>query len=156
MKMILFHNVILIQFYCSSNQEIFDTVIQAFKLGEDSKVSLPVMINYNAFILSHTSMPVTIPDQKEIDDFLPKYNPVWKLDVNNPITFGNIILPPAYEKIRKDMQNSQEKSKKATMAAPTAAIPWAALLLMRLSIISKKIISYLYFTMYLFIVQMPD
>ena len=101
-----------IQFYCSSNQEIFDTVIQAFKLGEDSKVSLPVMINYNAFILSHTSMPVEIPDQKEIDDFLPKYNPVWKLDVDNPITFGNIILPPAYEKIRKDMQNSQDNAKK--------------------------------------------
>ena len=101
-----------IQFYCSSNQEIFDTVIQAFKLGEDSKVSLPVMINYNAFILSHTSMPVALPDQKEIDDFLPKYNPVWKLDVDNPITFGNIILPPAYEKIRKDMQNSQDNAKK--------------------------------------------
>ena len=101
-----------IQFYCSSNQEIFDTVIQAFKLGENEHVSLPVMISYNAFILSHTSMPVYIPDQKEIDDFLPKYKPKWKLDVTNPITFGNIILPAEYEKIRKDMQNSQENAKK--------------------------------------------
>jgi len=101
-----------IQFYCSSNQEIFDTVIQAFKLGENEHVSLPVMISYNAFILSHTSMPVYIPDQKEIDDFLPKYKPKWKLDVTNPITFGNIILPAEYEKIRKDMQKSQENAKK--------------------------------------------
>jgi 2-oxoisovalerate ferredoxin oxidoreductase alpha subunit len=101
-----------IQFYCSSNQEIFDTVIQSFKLGEHKKVSLPVMINYNAFILSHTSMPVNVPDQKEIDDFLPKRKPVWNLDVNNPITFGNIILPPEYEKIRKEMQDSQENAKK--------------------------------------------
>jgi len=101
-----------IQFYCSSNQEIFDTIIQAFKLGEHEKVSLPVMINYNAFILSHTSMPVYVPDQKEVDAFLPKYKPKWKLDVNNPITFGNIIMPPEYEKIRKDMQKSQEYSKK--------------------------------------------
>lgn len=101
-----------IQFYCSSNQEIFDTVIQSFKLAENKKVLLPVMINYNAFILSHTSMPVYIPEQKEIDDFLQKYKPQWKLDVNNPITFGNIILPADYEKIRKDMQNSQENAKK--------------------------------------------
>ena len=101
-----------IQFYCSSNQEIFDTVIQSFKLGEDKKISLPVMINYNAFILSHTSMPVKIPNQKEIDEFLPKREPVWNLDINNPITFGNIILPHEYEKVRKEMQDSQENSKK--------------------------------------------
>jgi 2-oxoisovalerate ferredoxin oxidoreductase alpha subunit len=101
-----------IQFYCSSNQEIFDTTIQSFKIAEHEKVQLPVMISYNAFILSHTSMPVYIPDQKEIDSFLPKRKPKWKLDVDNPITFGNIILPPAYEKVRKDMQESQEFAKK--------------------------------------------
>jgi 2-oxoisovalerate ferredoxin oxidoreductase alpha subunit len=101
-----------IQFYCSSNQEIFDTVIQAFKLGEHDKVSLPVMISYNAFILSHTSMPVYVPDQKDIDDFLPMRVPKWKLEVENPITFGNIILPHEYEKVRKEMQDAQENSKK--------------------------------------------
>ena len=101
-----------IQFYCSSNQEIFDTVIQSFKLAEHEKILLPVMINLNAFILSHTSMPVFIPDQKEIDDFLPRYQPKWKLDVDNPITFGNIIGPEGYEKIRKDMQDSSMYVKK--------------------------------------------
>lgn len=101
-----------IQFYCSSNQEIFDTVIQSFKLGEHEKVSLPIMINYNAFILSHTSMPVYVPNQKEIDDFLPKRKPKWDLDVDNPITFGNIILPHEYEKVRKEMQDAQENAKK--------------------------------------------
>lgn len=100
-----------IQFYCSSNQEIFDTVIQSFKLAENEKISLPVMISYNAFILSHTSMPVYVPDQKDVDDFLPKRKPKWILDPENPITFGNIIMPPEYEKVRKDMQNSHEYSK---------------------------------------------
>jgi 2-oxoisovalerate ferredoxin oxidoreductase alpha subunit len=101
-----------IQFYCSSNQEIFDTIIQSFKLAENEKVLLPVMINLNAFILSHTSMPAYIPDQKEIDEFIPKYQPKWELDVNNPITFGNIIGPEGYEKIRRDMQYASEYSKK--------------------------------------------
>jgi 2-oxoisovalerate ferredoxin oxidoreductase alpha subunit len=101
-----------IQFYCSSNQEIFDTVIQSFKLAEHEKISLPVMISYNAFILSHTSMPVFVPTQKEVDAFLPNYKPLWKLDPNNPITFGNIILPGEYEKVRLDMQRAQDYAKK--------------------------------------------
>jgi len=101
-----------IQFYCSSNQEISDTVIQAFKLAEHKKVVLPVMISYNAFILSHTSMPVDIPEQKIIDDFLGEFEPKWKLDVNNPITFGNIIGPTGYFKVRKAMQDAQENAKK--------------------------------------------
>jgi len=101
-----------IQFYCSSNQEIFDTVIQAFKLAEHKKIGLPVMINYNAFILSHTSMPVEIPKQKAVDDFLGRYVPQWKLDVNNPITFGNIIGPDAYYKVRRAMQDAHENAKK--------------------------------------------
>ena len=101
-----------IQFYCSSNQEIFDTIIQSFKLAEHEKISLPVMISYNAFILSHTSMPVFVPDQKEVDAFLPNYKALWKLDPNNPITFGNIILPGEYEKVRLDMQRAQDYAKK--------------------------------------------
>ncbi len=100
-----------LQFYCSSNQEIFDTIIQSFKLAEHKDVQLPVMINYDGFILSHTSMPVKVPEQKEIDDFLPKRVPVWKLDVNNPITHGNIIMPNDYPKVRKDMHDAQERAK---------------------------------------------
>ena len=101
-----------IQFYCSSNQEIFDTLIQAFKLAEHKDVVLPVMISYNAFILSHTSMPVEIPKQKVVDDFLGKYEPKWKLDVKNPITFGNIIGPVGYYRVRRAMQTAQENAKK--------------------------------------------
>ena len=57
-------------------------------------------------------MPVYVPDQKDIDEFLPKRVPIWNLDVDNPITFGNIILPPEYEKVRLGMQKSQENAKK--------------------------------------------
>lgn len=101
-----------IQFYCSSNQEIFDTVIQAFKLAEHEKVVLPVMVNLNAFILSHTSMPAEIPDQQVIDDFLGAYVARWKSDVDNPTTFGNIIGPAHYYKIRRAMQEAQIHAKK--------------------------------------------
>jgi 2-oxoisovalerate ferredoxin oxidoreductase alpha subunit len=100
-----------IQFYCSSNQEIFDTVIQAFKLAEHQKIILPVMVNLNAFILSHTSMPAEIPEQQIVDDFVGKYVPHWKLDIDNPITFGNIIGPEHYYKVRRAMQEAQQNAK---------------------------------------------
>lgn len=110
-----------IQFYCSSNQEIFDTVIQAFRIAENKNIGLPIMINYNAFILSHTSMPVSVPDQKEIDAFLPPYEPQWKLDVDNPVTHGNIIGSEHYEKIRKAQQEAHQHAKKLI---PTVAKEW--------------------------------
>jgi pyruvate/2-oxoacid:ferredoxin oxidoreductase alpha subunit len=101
-----------IQFYCSSNQEIFDTVIQAFKLAEHEKVVLPVMVNLNAFILSHTSMPAEIPEQSVVDGFLGKYVAKWKVDVDNPTTFGNIIGPAYYYKVRRAMQDAHDNAKK--------------------------------------------
>jgi pyruvate/2-oxoacid:ferredoxin oxidoreductase alpha subunit len=113
-----------IQFYCSSNQEIFDTVIQAFKLAEHEKVVLPVMVNLNAFILSHTSMPAEIPDQHVVDEYLGKYVPKWKLDIDNPTTFGNIIGPAHYYKVRRAMQDAQLNAKKLI---PQIAKEWKKL-----------------------------
>ncbi len=100
-----------IQFYCSSNQEIFDTVIQAFKLAEHEKIVLPVMVNLNAFILSHTALPAEIPEQPIVDKFLGKYVPQWMLDIENPTTFGNIIGPAHYYKVRRAMHEAQQNAK---------------------------------------------
>ncbi|HIH98212.1 MAG TPA: pyruvate ferredoxin oxidoreductase [Thermoplasmata archaeon] len=100
-----------LQFHCGSNQEVFDTVIQSYKIAEAEEIQLPIMVNFDAFILSHTSMPVSIPDQPVIDKFLPKRKPVWKLDSSDPLTHGNIIPPDPYLEIRKSMQESQDKAR---------------------------------------------
>ncbi|HDN51059.1 MAG TPA: pyruvate ferredoxin oxidoreductase [Thermoplasmatales archaeon] len=101
-----------IQFYASSNQEVFDGVIQAYKIAEHHDVLLPAMVSYDGFILSHTSMPVDVPDQKEIDAFLPEFKPGWRIDVENPITHGNIVPPEPYMEIRYSMQRAMEKAKR--------------------------------------------
>jgi pyruvate/2-oxoacid:ferredoxin oxidoreductase alpha subunit len=101
-----------IQFYASSNQEVFDSVIQAYKIAENEEVLLPAMISYDGFILSHTSMPVEVPEQSKIDEFLPDFKPGWILDVENPITHGNIVPPEPYMEIRYSMQKAMEKAKK--------------------------------------------
>ena len=60
-----------IQFYCADNQEVFDTVLCAFRLGEDPRVMMPVMICMDGFILSHTIAQIMVPEQEDIDRFLP-------------------------------------------------------------------------------------
>jgi pyruvate/2-oxoacid:ferredoxin oxidoreductase alpha subunit len=47
-----------------------------------------------------------------VDEFLGKYVPKWKLDIDNPTTFGNIIGPAFYYKVRRAMQESQQYAKK--------------------------------------------
>ncbi|MCK4858475.1 MAG: pyruvate ferredoxin oxidoreductase [candidate division Zixibacteria bacterium] len=98
-----------IQYYVSSNQEITDTILQAFKLGE--MVGLPVMINLDGFFLSHTVEPVEILDQDKADQFLPKYEPQWKLDLDDPRTIGALCAPDHYFELRCQIQHAMETAK---------------------------------------------
>ncbi len=82
-----------IQIYTENNQEVLDTVLMAYKIAESEEILLPVMVIEDAFILSHTTEPVDIPDQSLVDDFLPEYEPKYKLDVKNPAGFGSLIMP---------------------------------------------------------------
>jgi pyruvate ferredoxin oxidoreductase alpha subunit len=83
-----------IQFYADNNQEVFDTIIQAYRICEDSDVLLPAMVCLDAFILSHTVMPFNIPSQEAIDAFLPSYNPEHVyLDPNRPAVLYPMVFP---------------------------------------------------------------
>jgi pyruvate/2-oxoacid:ferredoxin oxidoreductase alpha subunit len=89
-----------IQLYCEDGQEVFDTVLQAFRLAE--WVNLPVMVVTEGFLISHTYEPVDIPEQEEVDRFLPPYNPAFNVDTKNPFTFNSIAPPSIYMEIRHD------------------------------------------------------
>ncbi len=101
-----------LQFYCADNQEVFDTIIQAYKICEDSRVFLPAMVCLEGFILSHTYSPVKIPDQERIDDFLPPYNSGWSLDVNRPYSHANLVSPDWYMEFRYMIQEAMERAKR--------------------------------------------
>jgi pyruvate/2-oxoacid:ferredoxin oxidoreductase alpha subunit len=97
-----------IQYYCESNQEALDTVIQAYKVAE--RVSLPAMLVLDAFFLSHTSEPVEIPEQGLVDRYLPPYRPKYKLDLADPRAFGGITMPSEYFELRYKIQKAMEKA----------------------------------------------
>ncbi len=99
-----------LQIYCSSNQEVYDSVPIAYKIAENSKVQLPIMIILDAFFLSHTSENVILMEDDKVLSYLPKYNPVHKLDVNDPHTFGGLTTPEWYFELRYKIQKAHEDS----------------------------------------------
>jgi pyruvate/2-oxoacid:ferredoxin oxidoreductase alpha subunit len=100
------------QFYCADNQEVFDTIIQAYRLCENEQIFLPAMVCLEGFILSHTYMPVKIPEQEKIDGFLPPYKSGWLLDTNHPISHSNLVSPEWYMEFRYMIQEAMENAKR--------------------------------------------
>ena len=99
-----------IQLYVESAQEVLDTVIQAYKIAENRKILLPVMVCLDGFTLSHVYEPVDILNQKDVDMFLPKYNALFKLDTKKPVTMGPIGFPNTYMEFRKETHEAMLNS----------------------------------------------
>jgi pyruvate ferredoxin oxidoreductase alpha subunit len=64
-----------LQLYCEDAQEVIDTTIQSYRIAEDKRVLLPTHFMLDGYVLSACAVPVDIPDQDEVDDFLPPYKP---------------------------------------------------------------------------------
>lgn len=97
-----------IQLYCESSQEAYDTTIQAYKIAE--KMLLPVMVCVDGFTLSHVWEPIEMLGQKDVDSFVPNYNPKYKLDPAKPITIGPISMPNSYMFFKKQQHEAMLKS----------------------------------------------
>jgi pyruvate ferredoxin oxidoreductase alpha subunit len=87
-----------IQLFAAHNQEALDLHIQAFKLGEE--LSMPVMVCMDGFILTHAVERVDMPEQAEVDAFLPPYEPRQVLDPAEPVSIGAMVGPEAFMEVR--------------------------------------------------------
>ncbi len=87
-----------IQLFAETNQEAADLHVQAFRLAEE--LSLPVMVCMDGFILTHAVERVELPDQAEVDAFLPSYEPRQVLDPDDPVSIGAMVGPEAFEEVR--------------------------------------------------------
>jgi pyruvate ferredoxin oxidoreductase alpha subunit len=79
-----------VQIYARNNQEILDSIIQAYKIAES--IYVPAMVCYDGYVLSHTEMPVDVPSQEDVDRFLPPYRPHTILDPANPRNYNLVTL----------------------------------------------------------------
>lgn len=101
-----------IQLYVESGQEALDTMIQAFKLAEDPEVMIPVMVNLDGFTLTHTYDNVDIPDQEEVNEFLPPFVTTNKMDPADPKCLCATIGPAFHTEGRMQQCEAFEAAKK--------------------------------------------
>ena len=98
-----------IQLYAENNQEAVDLIIAGYKMGENPKIMLPVMVCVDGFILTHGMETIDMPSQEEVDKFLPQYNPPYKLDVDDPMSFGLLGDPSVYAETRYAIHKTMEE-----------------------------------------------
>ncbi|MCI4339757.1 MAG: pyruvate ferredoxin oxidoreductase [Thermoplasmata archaeon] len=98
-----------IQYYAESNQEVLDTVLQAYRLAEDPAVRLPAMVCEDAFYLSHTVEPVDVPDAALVDRFLPARDARAVLVPGVPTRVGSFTGPDHYVEFRRETARAMDR-----------------------------------------------
>ena len=82
-----------LQFYCETNQEVLDTTLLAFRIAEDRRVLLPVLVCMDAFIVSHTQGETSLPEQADVDRFLPDLDLPHRMHYDEARTLGGLAWP---------------------------------------------------------------
>jgi pyruvate ferredoxin oxidoreductase alpha subunit len=99
-----------VQLFAQNGQDVYDHIIQSFKLAEDHRVMLPVMINLDGFSLSHMIEPITMLEQAEVDAFLPRFEPLRTLDTAAPRTLGALGSPEVYTEVKVQQERALDRS----------------------------------------------
>ena len=102
-----------IQFYCENGQEALDTVIQAYKVAE--QVYLPAMISLEAFFVSHFMEVVDLPEQEQVDRFLPPMDLPHKFDIEKPGFLVPVVSSELYQKYKHMAQGSMDSVKEVAV-----------------------------------------
>lgn len=99
-----------IQLYVENGQEALDTTIQAFRIAEDRRVSLPTMVCLDGFVLTHTVEPVEVPSEETVGKYIPPFNPSIFLDPQEPMTQGAFAEPPYYTEFRWEQEEAMRRA----------------------------------------------
>jgi pyruvate ferredoxin oxidoreductase alpha subunit len=94
-----------LQLYAESNQEAVDMHLQAYRLAE--RLSLPVMVCMDGFVLTHAFEQVDLPTQEQVDAFVPRFEPQQLLDPEEPVTIGAMVGPEAFAEVKYLMHAKQ-------------------------------------------------
>lgn len=113
-----------IQMYCADHQQIIDSVIKAFWLAE--KVSIPVMVCYDGYILSHTYMPFDVPDERLVNEYLPPFQPEYALNPQNPANLNTVTLPDVRQDVHGELAHGYMEIRYLLQEDMRQALGWAA------------------------------
>lgn len=92
-----------IQLYAKDAQEVYDLLLQSFLIAEHEDVQTPIMINMDAFLVTHTHQKIQIEDDAVVKQFIGEKNPQNSLlDLENPVSYGGATRPDYYQEARRN------------------------------------------------------
>ncbi|MDD5509884.1 MAG: transketolase C-terminal domain-containing protein [Dehalococcoidales bacterium] len=106
-----------IQIFVTNGQEAFDNILCAFRIGEDRRTLLPVMIHLDGFQLTHVIEPIYLEEQSDVDKFLPRFEYPLPLDPDKPVTMGAFGPPDIYTEVKKAQDVVLTSSKEVILEA---------------------------------------
>jgi pyruvate/2-oxoacid:ferredoxin oxidoreductase alpha subunit len=98
-----------IQLYAANNQEVHDLTLVAFRLAEDHRILLPVLVCMDAFIVSHTQAETDLATQEQVDAYLPDLDLPHRLDQEHPRALGSMVWPDATVSHRVDVDEAMQR-----------------------------------------------
>ena len=98
-----------LQFYCEDSQEVLDTTLLAFRLAEDSRILLPVLTCMDAFIVSHTQTETSMPEQEDVDRYLPDLDLPHRLHYDEARTLGGLAWPHEGLSMRLEIDEAMKR-----------------------------------------------
>ncbi|UKL14500.1 transketolase C-terminal domain-containing protein [Dissulfurimicrobium hydrothermale] len=106
-----------IQTFAENGQDAFDLTLHAFRVAEDRRVSLPMIVNIDGFTLSHVIEPIEILSKEEVGRFLPPFKPRFRLDTKKPISIGPVGVPEVYTEAKVAHNEALKASKRVIVQA---------------------------------------
>jgi pyruvate ferredoxin oxidoreductase alpha subunit len=104
-----------IQIFVENGQQAVDNTFCAFRIAEDQRVLLPVMVHLDGFHLTHVVEPVSFPEPKDVDKFLPPNQYPLPLNPDKPVAMGNFGPPFIYTEIKKAQEVNIEAAKEVVL-----------------------------------------
>lgn len=105
-----------IQIYGETNQEAYDNLIQAVKIGEHPDVMLPVMDCYDGFITSHAVEVIELIEDEKVKAFVGDYTPEHYLNnKDNPVSVGPLDGVPHYFEHKRQQAEAMKNAKKVIL-----------------------------------------
>ena len=100
-----------IMLFSENAEEQYDNLLQAFKIAEDERVRLPVMVGMDGFVISHAIERVRLLPDKAVEEFVGEPKVMYPLlDVDNPVTHGPVAMTDSYMEFKRQQRDAMEKA----------------------------------------------
>ena len=105
-----------IQIYAENNQEVYDNLLQAYRIAEHKDVRLPIMICQDGFITSHAVQNIELMEDAPVKEFVGEYEPEeYMLNPGKPVSVGPYSITNYVMEGRKNQLIALENAKQVIL-----------------------------------------